>query len=96
MARTSSSAWLLTARCLLAVFGGYLLTYMASAALARLLPVKPVDAVVIAALLSFVLYLGFIIWSFAAARLSRVWLSLLLALPLGLIGFWPQLMGRMA
>jgi len=96
MARKNSSAMLLAARCLLAVFGGYLISYTACAALARLLPVTPVDAVVIAALLGFLIYLGFIIWSFAAARVSRVALSLLLAAPLTLIGFWPQLLGAFA
>jgi uncharacterized RDD family membrane protein YckC len=96
MANTKSPSLLVAVRCLLAVLGGYLFTYTASAALARVLPVKPVDAVVISALLSFVVYLGFIIWSFAAARVSRVALSVLLSVPFALIGFWPQLMERLA
>lgn len=96
MAKLSSSARVLAARCLLAVLGGYLFTYTASAALARLLPLKPVDAVVVSALLGFLIYLGFIIWSFAAERVARVALSLLLAVPFALIGFWPQLLGATA
>ncbi|KRW59648.1 hypothetical protein [Pseudomonas sp. TTU2014-080ASC] len=96
MARVSSSTQVLIARCLLAVLGGYLFTYTASATLARVLPVKPTEAVVISALLSFVVYLGFIIWSFVEARVSRIAMGVLLSVPFALIGFWPQLMERLA
>ncbi|WP_341780883.1 iron transporter [Ectopseudomonas mendocina] len=96
MAKLSSSIPVIIARCLLAVLGGYLVTYTATAALARVLPVKPVDAVVIAALSGFLIYLAFIIWSFAAARVRRVAISVVLAVPFALLGFWPQIVGGAA
>ncbi|WVM91753.1 hypothetical protein ULG90_17740 [Halopseudomonas pachastrellae] len=43
-------------RILLAVVGGYALTYCATAALARLLPFERIDAAISATLLSFALY----------------------------------------
>ena len=93
MAKSGSQTFNRTARSVLALAGGYLFTYAACAALARLLPVSAVDAVVIAALAGFVIYLGFMLWAFAASRLRKVVLSLLLAAPLALIGFWPQVVG---
>jgi hypothetical protein len=92
----SRSAWPdIAARTLLAVLGGYAFTYAATAALARLLPLDRVDALTAASLLSFVVYLVFILWTFAAASVRRVLAGLSVALPLAAIGFWPQLMERL-
>lgn len=83
-------------RVIAAILGGYLFSYSFCAAFARLLPVKAKEAVVISALLSFLVYLGFILWAFAARSQSRVWLSVLMSVPLLVIGFWPQLLERLA
>ena len=89
----SRRAWPeIATRTALAILGGYAFTYAFTAALSRLLPVGPVDALTIASLLSFVVYLVFILWAFAAASLRRVLVSLSVALPLAAIGFWPQLL----
>ena len=88
----SRSAWPdVAARTFLAVLGGYAFTYALTAALARLLPVDRVDALTIASLLSFVVYLVFILWAFAAS-VRRVLIGLSAAVPLAAIGFWPQLL----
>jgi hypothetical protein len=92
-ASQSRSAWPeIAARTGLAVFGGYAFTYAATAALARLLPLARVDALTVASLLSFVVYLAFILWVFAAASVRRVLIGLSGGLPLAAIGFWPQLL----
>lgn len=92
--QTEGKVWLdTTCRVLLAVLGGYAFTYAATAALARLLPLARFDAAVVATLLSFVIYLAFILWVFAARSLRRVLVGVAAALPLALIGFWPNLSG---
>ncbi len=89
----SRNAWPdVAARAALAVLGGYAFTYAFTAALARLLPVDRVDALTTASLLSFVIYLVFILWAFAATSVRRVLAVLSGALPLAAIGFWPQLL----
>lgn len=75
-----------------AILGGYALTYAATAALARALPLAKVDAVVVATLLSFTLYTLVVLWAFAARSVWRAWIVLPLAVPLAVIGFWPQLL----
>ena len=91
----SHPVWLMSWRILLAVIGGYALTYAFSAALARVLPIAATEAVVVSALFSFVVYLGFILWAFAAQQLWRVACSMLLVLPLAVVGFWPQLVEKL-
>nr|WP_303623028.1 iron transporter [Stutzerimonas xanthomarina] len=76
----------------MALLGGYAFTYAFTAALAQWLPLDPVDAVSTASLLSFVVYLTFLLWAFAAASLWRVLIGAGLAIPLAVIGFWPQLL----
>ncbi|CAD5106409.1 DUF3649 domain-containing protein [Zestomonas carbonaria] len=88
-------AWSVLSRTLAALLGGYLFTYAFTAALARLLPLDKVDAMVVATLLSFVLYTLVILWAFACRSAWRVWAGLALALPLGAIGFWPQLLEKL-
>lgn len=82
----------IAARTGLALLGGYAFTYSFTAAFARLLPLDPVDAVTTASLLSFVVYLLFMLWAFAAASLRRVLMGVGIAIPLAIVGFWPQLM----
>jgi len=84
--------WPMMCRILAAILGGYLFTYCFTAALARLLPLDRFDATLVASLVSFIVYLAAILWVFATHSLRRVALSLLLIPPMGLIGFWPQLM----
>ncbi|VXC46455.1 Iron transporter [Pseudomonas sp. 9Ag] len=92
-ATQSRSAWpAIAARTLLALLGGYAFTYAFTAALAQWLPLDPVDAVTASSLLSFVVYLTFVLWTFAAASLRRVLIGAGLAIPLAVIGFWPQLL----
>lgn len=87
-------AWLDTGlRVVAAVFGGYVLTYAATAALARLLPLARFDAAMVATLLSFALYTGFVLWAFATGSVRRVWLGIGLSLPLATLGFWPVWFG---
>lgn len=91
----SKSAWRdIAMRTVLAILGGYAFTYAFTAALARLLPLAPVDALIVATLPSYLVYTAAILWAFAARSLRRAWYGALLALPLALIGFWPQLMER--
>lgn len=80
------------ARTGLAIMGGYAFTYAFTAALARLLPVNPVDASTIASLLSFVVFLLFILWAFSTVSVRRVLLGLSMTLPLAAVGFGPQLL----
>lgn len=60
-----------------AALGGYALTYAATACLTLLLPLRKTEAILTAAMLSFLLYAGAIIWAFAAATPWRAWLGLL-------------------
>ena len=96
MSKVSSAtapAWSATLmRILLAVVGGYALTYCATAALARLLPFERIDAAISATLLSFALYTCYVLWVYAVP-LRRGLLSLLALVPLALIGFGPNWFG---
>jgi hypothetical protein len=64
-------------RVVAAAVGGYVLTYAATACLTVLLPFPKTEAILTAAMFSFVLYTGAILWAFAAATPGRVWLGLL-------------------
>ncbi|MBF8779109.1 iron transporter [Pseudomonas fulva] len=79
-----------------ALLGGYAFCYAATACLARLLPLAPGDAVIVATLPAFVLYTLAILWAFASRDALGAWAPAWLALPLGLIGFWPQFMEWLA
>lgn len=83
------------ARTMAAVFGGYAFTYAFTACLARLLPLERIDALLVASLPMFVVYTLAVLWAFAARDAWRAWLGLPLAIPLALIGFWPQLLERL-
>jgi hypothetical protein len=93
----SSAPLAVLSRCLAALLGGYALTYAVTAALARALPTDPVDAVVIGSLPAFAVYTAAIVWAFASRSATRAWTRLLLVgLPLGLFGFWPNLLERLS
>lgn len=82
------SAAEIAARVLLASCGGYLLTYSATAALARVLAVAPASAVLISTNLSFALYVAVVIWVFADSNIKRIVLAMAaLALCCLAIGF---------
>ncbi len=83
------------ARAMAAVFGGYAFTYAFTACLARLLPLERIDALLVASLPMFVVYTLAVLWAFAARDAWRAWLGLPLAIPLALIGLWPQLLERL-
>ena len=83
------------ARAMAAVFGGYAFTYAFTACLARLLSLERIDALLVASLPMFVVYTLAVLWAFAARDAWRAWLGLPLAIPLALIGFWPQLLERL-
>ncbi|WP_043114475.1 hypothetical protein [Solimonas soli] len=69
-------------RVLAAVFGGYLLTSLATALLAHLLPGPRAESVLAATMLSFALYAGIVLWVFAANSAARVWRGLGIAIGL--------------
>lgn len=93
---TASPVWAVLSRCLAAVLGGYAFTYAFTAALARLLPLVVSDAMIVATLASFLVYTLAILWAFGCRSLWRMWGGLALAIPLALIGFWPQLTRSLA
>lgn len=93
----SLPAWAsVLSRVLAAILGGYVFSYACTAVLARLLPLAPVDALIVATLPAFIFYTLAALWAFAARDAWRAWAVVPLALPLLLIGFWPQLLERLA
>ena len=74
-------------RILMAVFGSYGVAWLGAAALAAGLPMSsPTDAVTLAIILAFLLYLAGVLWVFASATLWRAALGL--ATPAALFGTW--------
>jgi hypothetical protein len=65
-------------RALAAIFAGYLLASLASICLAHWLPVARAEAVVISMMLSFLVYLGAVLWCFSCRSASRAWAGMLL------------------
>ena len=93
VAQSKGSAWReIVVRSLLAIVGGYVFTYALVAALARVLPLERVDTTVVVTLLSFVIYLIFLLWAFAARSSRRVGLVVASSAVFAAIGFWPQLL----
>ncbi|MGF6391904.1 iron transporter [Pseudomonas plecoglossicida] len=92
----NSPAWLqILSRSSAALLGGYAFSYAATACLARLLPLSPGDAVIVATLPAFIFYTAAILWAFACRDALRAWAPLAVAIPLALIGFWPQVLEQM-
>ena len=83
-----------TSRVLAAVFGGYLVTALASVCLTLWMPMARTEAVVTGMMSSFVVYLLAVIWCFACRTAWRAWFglivpSLLLAAAAGL-AYWME------
>ncbi|MHC6224913.1 iron transporter [Pseudomonas sp. X10] len=84
-------AWLsILSRIGAALFGGYAFSYAATAFLARVLPLSASDAVIVATLPAFIFYTAAILWAFASRDALRAWAPVVLAGPLALAAFWPQ------
>lgn len=68
--------------------GGYVMTYAATICLTVLLPLSKTEAILAAAMVSFLFYVAAIIWAFAAATPMRAWIGLLFSMGIcGLIAF---------
>lgn len=92
LAQFKRSAWReIAVRSLLAIVGGYVFTYALVAALARVLPLERADTTVVVTLLSFMIYLIFLLWAFAARSSRRIALVVASSAVFAAIGFWPQL-----
>ncbi|WP_437882985.1 DUF3649 domain-containing protein [Pseudomonas sp. LRF_L74] len=90
--KSSVIAWPVVSRIIAAVLGGYLFTYAFTAALARLLPLDPMTAPIVATLPAFLVYTLAVLWAFGCRSAWRAWIGLGLAGPLAIIGFWSQLL----
>ncbi|WP_409171290.1 DUF3649 domain-containing protein [Variovorax sp. H27-G14] len=76
-----SVRWGVLSRCVAAAVGGYALATTLSAAIAALVAaglgaMARADAVLVAMQLSFVVYVGAVMWAFAARSAARAWLGL--------------------
>ncbi|RRV08396.1 DUF3649 domain-containing protein [Pseudomonas sp. v388] len=65
-------------RSLAAVFAGYLLASVSSVCLAHWLPMARAEAVVTSMMLSFLVYLGAVLWCFACRSAWRAWIGVLI------------------
>lgn len=63
-------------RAIAAIFAGYLLASLASVCLAHWLPLARAEAVVMSMMLSFLVYLGAVLWCFACRSAWRAWAGL--------------------
>ncbi len=82
MAAESVSSWKPTlgvvSRVAAAVFGGYAFAAVAAIFLSFILPMPRGEAVMTATLASFAIYVGAVVWVFAARTSLRAWAGLLL------------------
>ncbi len=81
----------ITCRVLVAVFGGYAFSAALVALLALILPqvgMPKSEAVVLASMLGFLIYLVVLIWAFAEQRLWKVWLCLGAGTAMALLLVW--------
>lgn len=80
--------WMVASRALAAIVGGFVLTSLITAVLSLLLPritaTPKAEAVLIATLISFVLWTCIVLWIFTARSARRVWVGI--ALPSALLG----------
>lgn len=72
MTRTKESLALMGK--LAAIPAGYLLASIVTAALVRVVPVSPVEAVSIGFMSFFAIYAGLLLWAFGTQRPARMWL----------------------
>jgi hypothetical protein len=85
---TSSSRLSIAARIVLAVVGGYILTYQTTAALAVLLPLEPAEATLAATMLSFSVYGGIVLLVFAVPGLWRTCACTIMAIGIARLVSW--------
>lgn len=71
-------------RAMAAILGGYVVTALATALLAVILPMVRIDAVLTATLLSFTVYTCAVLWVFAARSAFRAWIGIVL--PAAILG----------
>ncbi len=66
----------IVARVTAAIFGGYALTYTFGSAAAKVLPLRPSEAVYLISILQILVYLGIVIWVFSVTG-RKAWTGLL-------------------
>lgn len=76
MTKSVRYRWLMVARLLAAIVGGYALTASATVLLALIWPLPKAEAVAASTLVSFAVYALIIIWIIATKSLRTIWLSL--------------------
>jgi len=64
------------ARAIAAIIGGYVVTGLVVACLARLLPMRAAEASIAATLASFAIYAGIVVTVFSTRSMLRVWIGL--------------------
>lgn len=74
-----ASRWNVAARALAAIPANYVLTSLAIACLARLLPMRPEEASVAATLFSFALFAVLALTAFVVRSVARLWLGMIAA-----------------
>lgn len=85
--------WSVASRVLAAVIGGYSLTSAATVLLALVWPLPQADAILAATMLSFILYVGILVWIFSVKRLQTIWLGLFIMTVICLGLSWALLPG---
>lgn len=93
--RVRAGRWSVASRTLAAALGGYALANSLPVALLAMLPMSAADAALSAIQLSFLIYLGAILWAFAARSAWHAWLGLLLPAAASLLLGWWALHGRL-
>lgn len=78
----------IAARLIVAIVGGYILTSAAIAALALLLPLQPAEASLIATMLSFAIYAGIVLGTFAVRSIWRAGACMVLAIAIARAIVW--------
>ncbi len=71
----STYRWMVLSRCLAAVFGGYALAASSTVFLTLALPMVRAEAVYLASLLSYVVFVLAVLWVFAARTAWGAWIG---------------------
>lgn len=66
-------------RALAAIVGGYVLTALATTAMAIFLPMAPAEASLTATMLSFAIYACIVLWVFATRSAMRAWTGIVVS-----------------
>jgi Ca2+/Na+ antiporter len=75
-ALTTSYRLAVASRAIAAILGGYVLSALATFALAIFLPMSKAEASMTATLLSFLIYTGVVLWVFATRTAGRAWVGI--------------------